>query len=183
MPWQNATDESFNRKVHNEYLSLQWFRNQIEATVGIAQWRSHYDEVRPRSSLGYRTRAEFKSELSNRAPSGHRCPVIPGPKRPGRAGARGGARSRRGGVPRAQLGAAHVLATNDERRFPMMARDILARGPLFALEAPELVFEFYLGLPVLVTPDYQTFAQRSPHQGMSQDVSITGAFGAPLSAG
>jgi hypothetical protein len=29
-----------------------------------------------------------------------------------------------------------------------------------ALEAPELVFEFYLGLPVLVTPDYQTFAQR-----------------------
>jgi 4-amino-4-deoxy-L-arabinose transferase-like glycosyltransferase len=33
-------------------------------------------------------------------------------------------------------------------------------GPLFALEAPELVFEFYLGLPVLVTPDYQTFAQR-----------------------
>jgi 4-amino-4-deoxy-L-arabinose transferase-like glycosyltransferase len=33
-------------------------------------------------------------------------------------------------------------------------------GPLFALEAPELVFEFYLGLPILVIPDYQTFAQR-----------------------
>jgi 4-amino-4-deoxy-L-arabinose transferase-like glycosyltransferase len=33
------------------------------------------------------------------------------------------------------------------------------RGPLFALEAPELVFEFYLGRPVLVTPNYQTFAQ------------------------
>ena len=33
-------------------------------------------------------------------------------------------------------------------------------GPVFALEAPELVFEFYLGLPVLVTPDYQTFALR-----------------------
>jgi len=32
-------------------------------------------------------------------------------------------------------------------------------GPLFALEAPELVFEFYLGRPVLPTPDYQTFAQ------------------------
>ena len=33
-------------------------------------------------------------------------------------------------------------------------------GPMFALDAPELVFEFYLGLPVLVTPDDETFAQR-----------------------
>ena len=33
-------------------------------------------------------------------------------------------------------------------------------GPLFALDTPELVFEFYLGRPVLVTPDYRTFAQR-----------------------
>ena len=33
-------------------------------------------------------------------------------------------------------------------------------GPLFALEAPELVFAFYLERPVLLTPDYQTFAQR-----------------------
>jgi len=32
-------------------------------------------------------------------------------------------------------------------------------GSLFALDAPELVFEFYLERPVLVTPDYQTFAQ------------------------
>jgi hypothetical protein len=32
-------------------------------------------------------------------------------------------------------------------------------GPLFALDAPELVFQFYLVRPVLVTPDYQTFAQ------------------------
>jgi len=32
-------------------------------------------------------------------------------------------------------------------------------GALFALDAPELVFQFYLGRPVLVTTDYQTFAQ------------------------
>ena len=30
---------------------------------------------------------------------------------------------------------------------------------LFALDVPELVFQFYLARPVLVTPDYQTFAQ------------------------
>lgn len=32
-------------------------------------------------------------------------------------------------------------------------------GALFALDAPELVFQFYLTRPVLVTPDYQTFAR------------------------
>jgi putative transposase len=31
------------------------------ATVGIAQWRRHYNEVRPHSSLGYRTPAEFRA--------------------------------------------------------------------------------------------------------------------------
>lgn len=41
-PWQNATDASFNGKLRDEYLSLQWFRNRIEAKVGIAQWRCHY---------------------------------------------------------------------------------------------------------------------------------------------
>ena len=35
------------------------------------------------------------------------------------------------------------------------------RGSLFALGAPEIVFEFYLDTPVLVTRDYATFARRS----------------------
>jgi putative transposase len=38
-PWQNATDESSNGKFRDEYLSLQWFRNWIEARVGIVRWR------------------------------------------------------------------------------------------------------------------------------------------------
>ena len=56
-PWQNATDESFNGKFRDEFLSLQWFRNRMDATVGIEQWRQHYNEVRPHSSLGYLTDA------------------------------------------------------------------------------------------------------------------------------
>jgi 4-amino-4-deoxy-L-arabinose transferase-like glycosyltransferase len=36
-----------------------------------------------------------------------------------------------------------------------------ARGPLFALDAPEIVFEFYLDTPVLVATDYATFARRA----------------------
>ena len=36
-PWQNATDESFNGKFRDEYLSLQWFRNRVDAKVGIKE--------------------------------------------------------------------------------------------------------------------------------------------------
>ena len=46
-PWQNATDESFNGKFRDEFLSLQWFRNRMDAKVGIEQWRQHYNELRP----------------------------------------------------------------------------------------------------------------------------------------
>jgi len=60
-PWQNGTDESFNGKLRNECLSLQWFRNRVDAKVGIEQWRRHYNEVRPHSSLGSLTPFEFKA--------------------------------------------------------------------------------------------------------------------------
>jgi putative transposase len=60
-PWQNATDESFNGKFRDEHLSLQWYRHRREAAVAIEQWRRHYNEVRPHSSLGYRTPLEFKA--------------------------------------------------------------------------------------------------------------------------
>ena len=60
-PWQNGADESFNGKLRDEYLTLQWFRNRVDAKVGIEQWRRHYNEIRPHSSLGYLTPAEFKA--------------------------------------------------------------------------------------------------------------------------
>ena len=50
----------------------------------------------------------------------------------------------------------HNRAT-DWQAFAPEARRI--PGSLFALDAPELVFQFYLRRPVLVTPDYQTFAR------------------------
>lgn len=58
-PWQNGTDESFNGKFRDECLSLEWFRNRIEAKVVIEQWRRHYNAVRPHSSLDYLTPNEF----------------------------------------------------------------------------------------------------------------------------
>lgn len=55
-PWQTGTDESFNGKFREECLSIEWFRSRREATVLIAAWRNHYNEVRPHSSLQYLTR-------------------------------------------------------------------------------------------------------------------------------
>ena len=75
-PWQNGTDESFNGKLRHEYLSLQWFRNRVEARVGIEQWRRHYNDVRPHSSLGYLTPLEFKATCAASVTEG-RSPASP----------------------------------------------------------------------------------------------------------
>jgi putative transposase len=75
-PWQNGADESFNGKFRDQHLSLQWFRNRVEAKVSIEEWRRHYNEVRPHSSLGYLTPAAFKAKhLANVA--GGRSPAMP----------------------------------------------------------------------------------------------------------
>ena len=76
-PWQNATDESFNGKLRDEYLSLQWFRNRVDAKVGIEQWRRHYNEVRPHSSLRYLTPTEFKATQLAVLDDGGRSPAGP----------------------------------------------------------------------------------------------------------
>jgi len=58
-PWQNGAAESFNGKLRDECLSMQWFRNRVDATVLIEDWRREYNTVRPHSSLGSLTPAEF----------------------------------------------------------------------------------------------------------------------------
>jgi putative transposase len=59
-PWQNGADESFNGKLRDECLSLEWFRSRKEAAVIIEAWRGHYNTERPHSSLNYMTPHEFK---------------------------------------------------------------------------------------------------------------------------
>jgi putative transposase len=61
-PWQNGADESFNGKFRDECLSMEWFRSRTEARVLIEIWRRHYNDVRPHSSLDYRTPNEFRRE-------------------------------------------------------------------------------------------------------------------------
>jgi hypothetical protein len=59
--------------------TLQWFRNRVDAKVGIEQWRRHYNEVRPHSSLGYLTPAEFKATLAATITEGGSAAAPPRP--------------------------------------------------------------------------------------------------------
>ncbi len=63
-PWQNGLNESFNGKFRDERLSMQWFKNRIDAKILIEEFRQQYNEVRPHSSLGQLTPVEFKLMLS-----------------------------------------------------------------------------------------------------------------------
>ena len=53
-PWENGYNESFNGKLRDELLNREIFYTLKEAQILIEQWRKHYNEVRPHSSLGYR---------------------------------------------------------------------------------------------------------------------------------
>ena len=63
-PWPNGLNESFNGKFRDECLSMEWFKNRIDAKIVIEGFRREYNEVRPHSSLGQLTPVEFKLTLS-----------------------------------------------------------------------------------------------------------------------
>jgi putative transposase len=66
-PWQNAKGESFNGRLRDECLNIEWFKSLREASVIIEAWRHHYNQERPHSSLGYRTPSEFHTGYRQRA--------------------------------------------------------------------------------------------------------------------
>lgn len=68
-PWQNGTTESFNGKFRDECLSMEWFRNRLEAKVMIEAWRQHYNAVRPHSSLGNLTPLAFSAQANLSTPT------------------------------------------------------------------------------------------------------------------
>ena len=75
-PTQNAYVESFNGKFRDECLNENWFVSLDHARAVISEWRRDYNEVRPHSSLGKKTPAQFAATLrdhgtlANNYPSG-----------------------------------------------------------------------------------------------------------------
>jgi putative transposase len=56
-PWENGYIESFNGRLRDEHLNRERFETLLEAQVLIEMWRNEYNQVRPHSSLAYRSPA------------------------------------------------------------------------------------------------------------------------------
>jgi len=63
-PTQNAFVESFNGRFRDGCLNQHWFRSLDDARQIINEWRKHYNNERPHSSLGYQSPAVFEAEAA-----------------------------------------------------------------------------------------------------------------------
>jgi len=63
-PWENGYVESFNARLRDELLNGEIFCSLREAQIIIEQWRQHYNQERPHSSLGYKPPAPEAIVLS-----------------------------------------------------------------------------------------------------------------------
>lgn len=63
-PTQNAFVESFNGKFRDACLNQHWFESLVHARELIEAWRTHYNHVRPHSSLGYQPPAVFAEKAA-----------------------------------------------------------------------------------------------------------------------
>ena len=62
---ENGFIESFNGRLRDECLNVEWFVSLADGRQKLAKFREHYNYERPHSSLADRTPAAF-AEL-------HRC--------------------------------------------------------------------------------------------------------------
>lgn len=60
---ENGHIESFNGRLRDECLTVNWFVDLPDAKEKIELWRKDYNEVRPHSSLNYLTPMEYINQL------------------------------------------------------------------------------------------------------------------------
>jgi putative transposase len=58
-PVENAFIESFNGRLRDECLNVEWFSSLEDARQKVAKFREHYNQQRPHSALADRTPAAF----------------------------------------------------------------------------------------------------------------------------
>ena len=61
-PNQNAYCKSFNARLRDECLNIQWLGTLTEAKNNIESWKKEFNEQRPHSSLKYKTPKQFAEE-------------------------------------------------------------------------------------------------------------------------
>ncbi len=54
-PWEDGYNERFNGSLGDEVLKREIFYTLEEAQIIIEMWRNEYNQIRPHSSLGYRS--------------------------------------------------------------------------------------------------------------------------------
>src|SRR5690606_32164898 len=59
-PVQNAFIESFNGRLRDECLNLNWFSSVSDARRIVEEWRLDYNRSRPHSALGGLTPEEYR---------------------------------------------------------------------------------------------------------------------------
>jgi putative transposase len=64
-PVENGFIESFNGRLRDEFLNVEWFVSLDDARSKLAKFRAHYNHERPHSALADRTPAAF-AQLSKR---------------------------------------------------------------------------------------------------------------------
>jgi hypothetical protein len=58
-PVENGYIESFNGRLRDEFLNVEWFTSLTDARNKLAGWRCDYNHHRPHSALADRAPAEF----------------------------------------------------------------------------------------------------------------------------
>jgi transposase InsO family protein len=61
----NESEFISRAKFRDECRGMQWFQNRTEARLVIEAWREKYNTVRPHSSLGDLTPAEFAERVQS----------------------------------------------------------------------------------------------------------------------
>jgi hypothetical protein len=62
----------FNGKFSDECLSLQWFKNSVDAKILIETFRREHKEIRPHSSFGSSRQSSSSRALQQRTLQSHR---------------------------------------------------------------------------------------------------------------
>lgn len=62
-PTENGYTESMNGKIRDECLNEEIFGSLAYARHIIEKWRQDYNNIRPHSSLGYKTPAQYRVSL------------------------------------------------------------------------------------------------------------------------